>query len=98
MAKNIAKSIRMSEEVNEYIANYRGNGFNEKFENIIMDAMKSEPERIVIIKNLDIQIEKKKKELQELLSRFNKLNPHLQTALRINTMIRELKQELEEIK
>lgn len=44
MAKNIAKSIRLSQEVYDYINQYRGNGFNEKFENIILDYQAKEKE------------------------------------------------------
>lgn len=40
--KSIAKSIRLSREVFEYIDKYRGNGFNEKFENIILDYQQKE--------------------------------------------------------
>lgn len=97
MPKNVAKSIRMSEEVNEYITNYRGNGFNEKFENIILDSMKAEGERVKILETLDLRIEANKKKLQELCDMFEKLNPHLQVAIRANTMISELRKKLEEI-
>lgn len=57
MAKNIAKSIRLSEEVYVYIDGYRGNGFNEKFENIILDYQKAE-------KDLQARIKARKKELK----------------------------------
>lgn len=57
MAKNIAKSIRLSEEVYAYIDGYRGNGFNEKFENIILDYQKAE-------KDLQARIKARKKDLE----------------------------------
>ena len=76
MPKNVAKSIRMSEKVNDYIVNYRGNGFNEKFQNIILDAMEQESERDLIIQTLDKRIETSRKKLEELLDDFEKLNPH----------------------
>ena len=44
-AKSNSKSIRISDKCFNYILNYRGNGFNEKFENIILDAMESEQSR-----------------------------------------------------
>lgn len=40
--KPISKSIRLSEEVYDYISGYRGEGFNEKFENIILDYQRVE--------------------------------------------------------
>ena len=36
--KNIAKSVRISDEVFAYIDAAPGKGFNEKFENIILEA------------------------------------------------------------
>lgn len=42
MGKSISKSIRISEEVFNYINNYRGDGFNQKFENIILDYQREE--------------------------------------------------------
>lgn len=68
--KNNSKSIRLSDTVLEYIEKSEGRGFNEKFENIILYAMESEPNRIKEIAFLDEQIAKKKKELQKLSSRF----------------------------
>lgn len=96
MIKNVSKSIRISEEINDYITNYRGNGFNEKFANIILDAMKGESERIKILENLDKRVETSRKKLDELLDDFEKLNPHLQTALGIHSMIIKLRKKLEE--
>lgn len=97
MPKNVAKSIRMSKEIYDYIENYRGNGFNEKFTNIILDAMKGESERIEILENLDTRIETSRKKLDELLDDYEKLNVHLQTALDIHHMINKLRKKLEEI-
>lgn len=96
MAKNNSKSIRMDDEVLAYIENYRGNGFNEKFANIILDAMKGESERTKILENLDKRIESSRKKLDELLDDYEKLNVHLQTALGIHSMINKLRKKLEE--
>lgn len=97
MAKSVSKSIRMTEEVNNYIVNYRGNGFNEKFSNIILDAMKEESERVKRLEVLDLRIETSKKKLGELCDQFDKLNPHLQVALGLHTKIKQLRVNLEEI-
>ena len=40
--KNIQKSIRMTNEVNKYVEGFKGNGFNEKFENLVLFCMKEE--------------------------------------------------------
>ena len=43
--KTINKSIRLTPKVYNYIDSHPGNGFNEKFENIILEAMEFESER-----------------------------------------------------
>lgn len=64
--KSIAKSIRLSEEVFTYIDGYRGEGFNQKFENIILDAMCGEADRKRRIEMLDASIEQRKNELRRM--------------------------------
>lgn len=97
MAKNNSKSIRMDDEVLAYIVNYRGNGFNEKFKNIILDAMKEESERVKRLEELDKRIDAAKRNLDDLLDTFEKLNPHLQVALGIHTKINEMRKKMEDI-
>jgi len=72
MAK-ISKSIRAAEDVYAYIVRYKGEGFNEKFENIIRYAMESEKKREERIKDLDKQIKDKEKQVQSLQSDISKL-------------------------
>ena len=62
--KSIAKSIRMTEEVFAYIDGYQGEGFNQKFENIILDAMCAEAERKRRIEALDVSIARQKRVLR----------------------------------
>lgn len=59
--KSVSKSIRLSPELYGYICSYRGNGFNEKFENIILDARDTEPQRRARLESLDEEIGAKKK-------------------------------------
>lgn len=68
--KNISKSIRLSEEVYAYIDGYQGEGFNQKFDNIILDAMLSEQHRKAKLKALDRQIAAKEQQLRELSSDY----------------------------
>lgn len=42
--KNIQKSIRITEKVAEYIEQQNGEGFNEKFCNMVMYCMEKEAE------------------------------------------------------
>jgi len=97
MAKNIAKSIRMSEKVNNYIMQAPGNGFNEKFENIILNAMESEQERVQKLKRLDKQIEDKRDQIYKLESTLRSLTPLVQAALGINTSVNAFKEKFKDI-
>jgi len=60
MAK-IAKSIRVEQKVFDYIEAYQGEGFNEKFENIIIFAMETEKKTLARLKSIedDIIVNKK---------------------------------------
>lgn len=40
--KNISKSVRLTEEVFNYIDNFDGDGFNQKLENLVLFCMKDE--------------------------------------------------------
>lgn len=50
--KSINKSIRLSQPVYDYIMQAPGDGFNQKFENIIIDAKESEARRQKTLKML----------------------------------------------
>ena len=44
MAKNYSRSIRMTDEVRKYVEKFSGEGFNEKFENLVIFCMREEKE------------------------------------------------------
>ena len=56
--KSIAKSVRLTQEVFDYIDSAPGNGFNEKFENIILEAKrgdrKAAAQRIVVVREVQL--------------------------------------------
>ena len=93
--KNNLKSIRLSDRVMNYIQNYRGDGFNEKFENIILDAMESEDRRIRDLERYDAQIQLKKQQYFSLCSKLRSLDPMVQACLHINSRIRNLNDEFD---
>ena len=64
--KNISKSIRISERVFNYIEEYEGNGFNEKFSNIIIHAMESEKKLEKRLDDLRAYIRLEETKLSEL--------------------------------
>lgn len=71
--KNIQKSIRITEQVAQYIEQQNGEGFNEKFCNMVMYCMEKEAElkrQEKLYKNrieqYDIEIDKKRTVLDKL--------------------------------
>ena len=51
--KTNLKSVRISDEVLTYIENFEGNGFNQKFENLVLFCMREEKRKRIEIQNLD---------------------------------------------
>lgn len=93
MKKNNSKSVRISDEVLFYIMNFEGNGFNQKFENLVLLCMKLESQKRACIAELDkeIQLRLKKltavRQLQAQLTRtsylMNDAEAQLQALLRL---------------
>ena len=94
--KNNSKSIRLSDKVMNYIMAYRGDGFNEKFENIILDAMESEDDRIRTLEMYDRDIENAKEKYFLMCDKLRSLEPMVQAALHINSRIKQLNKEFDE--
>lgn len=67
--KSIMKSIRMTEELFGYVDGYRGNGFSEKLNNLVIDSLLGESSRNERLEALDKEILRKHKELQSLASK-----------------------------
>lgn len=95
--KSISKSIRLTPTVYNYICSYPGNGFNEQFENIILEAKEFEEDRKKKIAWYDECIERKIQEYYKLRDEIEKLNNFLLVAVRANTMIKELDALTDEI-
>lgn len=72
--KDISKSIRLTQEVYDYIDEAAGNGFNEKFENIILEAKAQESERKKRLAELEKYIRKKQDELNDLFDEYRYLD------------------------
>ena len=64
--KNNFKSVRMSDQVMDYVINFEGDGFNQKFENLVLFCMEQEETRKQKIAFLNQQIAKQYKELDAL--------------------------------
>ena len=64
--KNNLKSIRLSDQVMDYVVNFEGDGFNQKFENLVLFCMEQEETKKQRITLLDQQIAKQYKKLYAL--------------------------------
>ena len=64
--KNNLKSIRLSDQVMDYVINFEGEGFNQKFENLVLFCMEQEESKKQRITLLDQQIAKQYKKLDVL--------------------------------
>ena len=63
----------MSDTVLKYVESQDGEGFNQKFENMVLFAMKTEQDRKDRIAFLDAEISRKRDILQSLQAMDNKL-------------------------
>ncbi len=97
MQKSVSKSIRLTSKVYDYIMQAPGNGFNEKFENIILSAMESEPERVKTLERLDKQIDSKREQLYFMESSLRGLTPLVQAALHINSSVNDFNKKFEKL-
>ena len=64
--KSNLKSVRLSDQVMDYVINFEGDGFNQKFENLVLFCMEQEETRKQKIAFLDQQIVKQYKKLDTL--------------------------------
>lgn len=64
--KTNLKSVRLSDQVMDYVINFEGDGFNQKFENLVLFCMEQEEIRKQKIAFLDQQIVKQYKKLDVL--------------------------------
>lgn len=90
--KSINKSIRLSPKVYNYIDSYPGNGFNEKFENIILESMEFEDERKQRLEYLDERINMKLEQISVIEDKIKALNDFLLVAVRANGMFKQLEE------
>ena len=95
--KSINKSVRLTPKVYNYIESYQGNGFNEKFENIILEAMELEEERKKRIQVLDGMIADKLDDYNTLRDKIKDLDKFLLVAVKANSMIKQLDDVVKEI-
>ncbi|MTK05643.1 MAG: hypothetical protein F8N38_00955 [Hungatella sp.] len=76
---SVAKSVRVPEEIYDYINSYSGEGFNQKFVNVIRDARDTEPERNEMLDRLNKQISEREKYLKDTAKRLDELASELRS-------------------
>lgn len=75
MAKKVnLKSVRLSDQVMDYVINFEGEGFNQKFENLVLFCMEQEESKKQRITLLDQQIVKQYKKLDALRQLTSKIS------------------------
>ena len=90
--KGYIRSIRFSEELAELIDRQAGNSFTEKFEGLITRCVWELPQKEEELKQLQEQIDERRKELKELLLSARKLRGTLQN---INARMGALEAQIE---
>ena len=99
--KNNLKSVRLSDQVMDYVINFEGEGFNQKFENLVLFCMEQEESKKQRIILLDQQIAKRYKKLyalQQLSSEIGDVRRALTHLERQANDLSELMDELLEDK
>ena len=85
--KSNNKSVRLDDRIYNYVIKYRGDGFNQKFENIVIDFFESENDRKKRINDLDILISKRENEINSLNDKLHKM---LDMSIKINAVVSKL--------
>lgn len=95
--KSISKSIRLSEDLMEYIMQSPGEGFNDKFERLILSARDDESRRLKELKRLDSLLQLRQKQLDDISAKVSGLSVHLQAIFRLDKLISETKKQLSDL-
>ena len=84
--KNVQKSIRISEDVAQYIEKQEGNGFNEKLCNMILYCMDHEADIKKKVASAEKRLETVEKQINEkckLLEQLESISRFVSSCLRV---------------
>lgn len=95
--KTNQKSVRMTDEVMAYIQAAPGDGFNEKFANIILEAKKTEPERKARIAHYDDLIQKRIQQLSKIQDKIESLDITVQAVFSLQDEAHRIQKQIEDI-
>lgn len=88
--------MRLTQEVYNYIEQQAGNGFNEKFENIILEAKKGESDRKKELARLDKQIRKQQQKQNLVFSQLTNFDYFLNSFEAASKSLNDLKCHLKD--
>lgn len=95
--KNNLKSVRLSDQVMDYVINFEGDGFNQKFENLVLFCMEQEETRKQKIAFLDQQIVKQYKKLDALRQLISKVSAVSEALLDLEWRTNDLSALMDEL-
>lgn len=95
--KNNLKSIRLSDQVMDYVINFEGDGFNQKFENLVLFCMEQEETKKQKIAFLDQQIVKQYKKLDALRQLISKISAVSEALLDLEWRTNDLSALMDEL-
>ena len=98
MAKKVnLKSVRLSDQVMDYVINFEGEGFNQKFENLVLFCMEQEESKKQKIAFLDQQIVKQYKKLDTLRQLISKISAVSEALLDLEWRTNDLSVLMDEL-
>lgn len=95
--KNNLKSVRLSDQVMDYVINFEGDGFNQKFENLVLFCMEQEETKKQKIAFLDQQIVKQYKKLNALRQLTSKISDVSEALLDLEWRTNDLSAFMDEL-
>lgn len=95
--KNNLKSIRLSDQVMDYVINFEGDGFNQKFENLVLFCMEQEESKKQRITLLDQQIARQYKKLYALQQLSSKIRDVRMALTHLEWRTNDLNKLLDEL-
>lgn len=95
--KNNLKSVRLSDQVMDYVINFEGEGFNQKFENLVLFCMEQEETKKQKIAFLDQQIIKQYKKLDALRQLISKISAVSEALLDLEWRTNDLSELMDEL-
>ncbi len=94
--KSILKSVRLTEEVYGYVEQAPGEGFNQKFENLVLRMQHEEPERKKVLNDLERKIQKKSMQLDKISKQISALDEVYRGVVHLVRTVKELQQEIDD--